>query len=133
MKNCCHQGNGKFLKVSFLSWQRGANPLILWRPPTLPTSPCLFKILSTPPLAPRLPCHLQPPPLLLFFLSYFFGWMGYYAKFDWCVILLREEPWCVFYAIRRQFYWGLTHFFRFLVVLWFDITHTNAHNTLKSQ
>ena len=39
--------------------------------------------------------------------------------------LVTEGPWCVFYAARRQVYWGLT-LSVFLLVLWFD-KHTHRH------
>ena len=35
----------------------------------------------------------------------------------------------MFYATRYQVYWGLTHNVTFLLVLWFDITHTNNKHT----
>ena len=44
---------------------------------------------------------------------------------------LPEVPWCVFWSTRRQVYWGLTR--DFLVVLWFDITLTQTHSTLRGQ
>ena len=75
-------------EVSLHSSQKGANLLILWRPPPtpppppiLPTSPSIFQILSTLP-PPPLPCHLQPPPPLLFLFSCFFGWVGDHATFN---------------------------------------------------
>ena len=66
---------------------------------------------------PPFPCHLQPPPPLLFLSLN--GW----SHHIWCAILLNimdlhmsslgtlvpKEPWSVFYAKRRQVYWGLTH------------------------
>ena len=132
----------KIFKVSLHSSQKGANLLILWRPPPpiLPTSPSLFQILSTLPLPP-LSCHLQPPSPLLFLLSCFFGWVGdhttfkvlFYLMIKWIYIyvkpwyLVQEGPWCVFYATRRQSYWG------FLLLLWFDITHADTHNTFRGQ
>ena len=48
-------------EVSLHSWQRGANPLISWRPPTLPMSPSFFKILSKNP--PPTPTSRSPPTL----------------------------------------------------------------------
>ena len=62
-------------KVSLHSWQKAANPSILWRPSYCHPPP-FFQILSnTPPLLP-LPCHFQPSLSLFFLLPYFFGWMG---------------------------------------------------------
>ena len=39
--------------------------------------------------------------------------------------LVTEGPWCVFYAARRQVYWGLT-LSVFLLVLWLINTHTDT-------
>ena len=63
------------------------------------------------------------------------------TKCCWCAVLLSimdlcmsslgtlvpEGPWGVFYATRCQVYWGLTHSVVLLLILWFDITHTNTH------
>ena len=39
--------------------------------------------------------------------------------------LVPEGPWCVFYAIRRQVYWGLTHNVGFTgTLIWY---HTHKH------
>ena len=38
-----------------------------------------------------------------------------------------ERTWCVFYALRHQVYWSMTH--AFLPVLWFDIILTKRHTT----
>ena len=66
---------------------------------------------------PQLPCHLQPH----FHCSFCFHVS--LAHHIWCAILVNdnldlhmltlgslvpEGPWCVFYAIRHQVYWGLT-------------------------
>ena len=47
--------------------------------------------------------------------------------------LVPEGPWCVFYATRCQVYWGLAHNVVLLLILWFDITHTNTHTYTKTQ
>ena len=60
--------------------------------------PLFFQILSN---SPPLPCCLQPPTLILFLLSCFFGWMDevYTCR---TFTLVSEEPWSVFYAARHQ-------------------------------
>ena len=72
-----------------------------------------------------LPCHLQPPAPLLFLR------LNWWLRHIWCAVLLNdimdlhmsslgtlvpEGPWCVFYATKRQVYWGLTQC-DFLMVL----------------
>ena len=49
----------KFL-ISLHSWQRGADTIILWRPPS--------PYIAYPPFLSPLPCQLQPPLPLLFLL-----------------------------------------------------------------
>ena len=65
-----------------------------------------------------------------------FLWLNVWSHHIWCAILLNdnmvlvpEGPWCVFYAARRQVYWGLTHIVVFLLVLRFDITNAQTHYT----
>ena len=76
-----------------------------------------------------------------------FLWLNGWSQHIWCAILLNdnmdlnmsslgtlvpERPWCVFFATRIQVYWGLTQC-GFLLVIWFDITHTNTHYTRVSK
>ena len=82
--------------------------------------------------------NLTPLLPLPFLFPYFFDWMGDCDTFDVILfdnimdlhmpslgILVPEEPCCVFYTTRYQIYWGLTYNEVFLLVLWFDIIHTN--------
>ena len=132
----------EFFKVSLNSWQRGVNPLILGRPPpppsyiAYPTLPAPFSRFCPPPTS------LSPPTLISTVLSVFiFLWLSGWLHHIWCAILLNdnmhlhksslgtlvpEEPWCVFYSTRHQVDWGLTQC-GFLLVHWFDITHTQTH------
>ena len=101
--------------------------------------PTHFQILSTPPLS----CHLQPPPPLLVL------WLNGWSHHIWCAILLNdiinlhmsslgtlvpEGPWYLFYAKRRQVYWGLTHN---VVFCWYSNlilrtqTHTYTHKDIQ--
>ena len=123
-------GLGTF-KVLLHSWQKGANPLILWRLPYIAYPLPAFSnfVHSSPPL----PCHLQPQPPLFFLLSCFFGWMGDQATFDvpWIYTCEALVPWHqkdldVFYAKRCQVYWGLT---RNVVFCWYydTMSHTHKH------
>ena len=113
-------GMGNF-KVSLHSWQRGSNPVNLWRspPPYIAYSPSLSRTLSNP--CPPLPCHLQSLTQLFFLLSCFFGWMGAHITLDVLFYLMimdlnmssignlvPEGPWCVLCIKARQVYWGLT-------------------------
>ena len=87
----------------------------------------------------HLPCCLQSPPPLLILLPCFFDWMGDRATFDvpfslmisWMYTCRALRPWCMFYAARRQVYWGLTC--GFLLVHWFDITHSQTHTCKDTQ
>ena len=119
-------------------------PLFYEEPCLLPTPPFL---LSKPPSPPPLPCHLQPPPLQFFLLS-FFLWLNKWSCHSWCVILLNDNMglhmsslgmlvpvwhWYVFHAIRHQVCWGLTHS---VVFYWYsDLishhTHTHTQNTQR--
>ena len=69
-----------------------------------------------------------------------FLWLNVWSHHIWCAILHNENmdlhtpslvtlvpegTWCVFYATRCKVYWALTQC-GFLLVLWFDITHTNT-------
>ena len=112
-------------------------PPILWRPTLywLPPSPHLIFNFATT-IFP-LPCHLQPPfPTVLSVVL--FLWLNGWSRHIWCAILLNDDmdlhmssygtlvpegPWCVFYAIRHQVYWSLTHN---VVLYWFSdlISHT---------
>ena len=85
-------GGWEIFKVSLHSWQRGANPTILWTPPPPPILPPLtplFQILSTPPqpLTP-LPCYLQPTPPLFLLL---FLWLNGWSQHIWCAIILLND------------------------------------------
>ena len=78
------------------SWQRGPMPVFYEDPLYCSPTP-LFQILF--PLPP-FPCHLQPPPPLLFLLPCFFGWMGDRTTFDvlsylthYYPLLLNYTPW----------------------------------------
>ena len=97
-------GGWEIFEVLLHSWQRGANPLILWRPPYIAYLP-FFKCCPPPPT--QLSCHLQLPPPLFFLLSCFFSWMGDHTTFDVLFhdnidlhmsslgSLVPEGPWCV--------------------------------------
>ena len=91
---------------------------------------------------------LKPPPPLLFLFPCFFNW-NVWSCHIWCIILLDnimdphmssvvtlvpEGPWCVFYAIKCQVYWGLTRTVVFyLYSNLISFRHTKMHSTLRSQ
>ena len=127
-------GDGKFLKSLYIV---SPKPLILWKPLIY----CLALPFSNPP-HPHFPvnsnlhshcsfcCHVS----LAEWWSYHI-WSAflltdnmdlYISSFG---TLLPEGPWCVFYATRRQVYWGLTSVL--ILVLWFDITHTLKHTNTQ--
>ena len=73
-------------------------------------------------------------------------WQNGCLRHIWCAILLNdimdphmsnlctsvsEGPWCVFYAIRHQIYWGLTH----VIFCWYPdmISHTQTHSNTYTQ
>ena len=73
----------------------------------------------------------------------FVGWMLTELQHIWCAILLNdmmylhmfslstivpEGPGCVFYAVRHQVYWDVTHVF-FLLIIWFDVTQPRTKHT----
>ena len=113
----------------------------------LPTHSSSFQILSThiPPSPPPLP---QAPPntqTLLFLLTYFIGWMGDRATFDVLFYLIimglkimslstivSERPCYAFYAKKSVTFTEFWHIHGFLLVLWFDITHTKTHSAHRS-
>ena len=139
-------GYEKFLKSLDIVGRGVLTPPSLWRPPILPTcsffkfcpSPSHFLVISS------------PTPIVLSVVL--FLWLSRWSHIWWAVLLnddmdlhmlslgtlLPEGPWCVFYAIikgssllRSDIECG------FLLVLWFDITHTQTnrqtHSTLKGQ
>ena len=136
---CQHKFFIFLLSYSSHSWQRGPNPPILWRPPPpqlLYYLPLPFPNFVQPPL---LWCLQFPPPLLIL-LSCFFGWMGDHTTFDvlfylmisWMYTCRALGPWCVFYATRCQYYWGLTHN---VVFCWYSdlISHKHTHKLKDKQ
>ena len=96
-----------------------------------------FKFWPTP-----LPTFLLPPiPTPTVLSVVLFLWINGWSRHIWCAILLNdnmdlhvssygtlvpEGPWCMFYAIRHQVYWGLTHV---VVFYWYSdlISHTQTH------
>ena len=130
-------------KFSLHSWQRGANLPIVCRP----TLYCLhpyFQFCLTHPLPP-LPCQLQCPPPTVPSVNLFL-WLNGWSCHIRCVILLNdnmdlhmsslgtlvpEEPWCVFYATRRQVYWGLAHvvFYSYSDLISHTQTHKHTQHT----
>ena len=83
-----YNGGWGLFKVSLHTWQRGANPPILWRPTLLPT-PLFFKFCpthSSPPISLS-PSNASPtvPSLDLFL------WLNGWSCHIWCVILLNDN------------------------------------------
>ena len=109
----------------------------------LPLPPPHFSVTSNP----YTHCSLHP---LFFPLPCFFGWMGDHATFDVLfylviivdlhmlsiVTLVPEGPSFVFYATRRQVYWGLAHnkvFHWYSHLISHTDKHTNTYSTLRGQ
>ena len=85
---------------------RGVPTLLFYEdPPTLPTPPH-FSNFVTHPSPPPLPCHLQPPPTLIFLLPCFFGWIGDHATFDVLFYLkygsIHVKPWYLDVCFMQQ-------------------------------
>ena len=119
---------------SLHSWKRGTNPLFYGDPHI--AYPCFFKF------CPPLPAttFLSPPtPAPTVLSAVLFLWLNEWSCHIWCAIVLNDNmdhcicqtlvpygPWCVFYATMCHLYWSLTQC-DFLLVPWFDITHTHTH------
>ena len=133
-------GGQEILKVSLHSWQRGVNPVILWRSPRILPTP-IFQNLTTP--IPHFPVTSNPhcsyccrisladwlitPHLMCILLNNIDPYMSSLST------LVPEEPWYVFYVTRHQVYWVLTHN---VVFYWYSnlISHTHKHkNTQRTQ
>ena len=126
-------GSWEIFEVSLHSWQRGANPSILWR-----VAPPFFKFCSTlPPTSVT-----YPTPIPTIFSVALFLWLNGWSSHIWCAVLLNdnidlhmsslgtlvsEVLWCVL----CQFYWGLTHnvvFYQYSDLI--SHTHKHTHTTL---
>ena len=84
----------------------------------------LFLILSNP--SPHFPVTSNPNPTVL---SVMANMDLHQSSLD---TLVPEGSWCMFYATKHQVYWALTHVV-FLLVFWFDITHTNTTHSGASR
>ena len=104
-----------------------------YRPYFMKNSP--FQILSTPLL-----CRLQPPRPLLFFLSCLISLMGDHATFDVFFYLMilwiyayealvpnYKKDLAMYFTQQSVKSCKVWHIMGFLLVLWFDITHTHTH------
>ena len=124
----------KNIHKSTHSWQRGPNPPILWRPPYIAYPPPLFFKFSPPssfPVASNPHAHCSfwclaslaewviMPHLMCYFIDIMDLHMSSFGT------LIPEGPWCVFYATRRQVYWGLTYS---VVFCWYFDLISYAHN-----
>ena len=124
------------------SWQKCPNPAyFIMKTPLYCLTPLFFRFCPTSPLlSPQ-----TPTPIALSVVLFF--WPNEWSRHIWCDILLNdimdphisnlgtsvpEGPWCVFYATKRQVYWGLTH----MIFCWHsdDITHIQTHrHTVHSE
>ena len=111
------------------SWQKGPNPYFMKTPYI--TYP-LFQILSNLP-----PSLSSPTPTLTALSVVLFLWLNGWSHHIYCATLFNvmelhmsslgnlvpEGPWCMFYALRCQVYWSLTH----MVFCWYSdlISHTH--------
>ena len=133
-------GDGKFLKSIY--WVgRGVLTLLFYGDPTYIAYPLFFKF--RPPTT-HFPVTSKPHSHCSF--CWPVSLAELWSRRIWCAILVNdnmvlhmsslgilvpERPWCVFYATRRQVYWGLTH----VVFYWcsdlISHTHTNTHSALR--
>ena len=128
-----------FCVFSLHSWQRGPNPPNLWKTPYI-AYPSLFSSFVQPP-PPFLSLPTLDPTALFVALFLVLFWLNGWSLHIWVAILLNdimdihisslgtfvpEGRWCVFYATRRQVYWGLTHN---KILCWYSdlISHTQTH------
>ena len=123
--------------LSLHSWQGVITPLFYEEPLyCLPHPPFFFQILSMPLSPTSLSPPTSTPPVLSIIL---FLWLNGWSYHIWCAILLNdnmdlhmaslgtlvpEGPWCVFYALRHQVYWGLTHN---VVFYWYSDLISQTH------
>ena len=133
-------------RASIIVGKRVLTP-ILWRPPILPTPHA--KVCPTPAPPPSLPPHFQilsnlppslssPTPTLTALSVVLFLWLNWWSHHIYCATLFNdvmdlhmsslgnlvpEGLWYMFYALRCQVYWGLTH----MVFCWYSdlISHTH--------
>ena len=112
-------------------------PYFMKTPPILHThTPAPFQILSDPPF----PLPPISTPTVLFVVL--FLWQNGWSRRIWCSIwwyywlhmshlgtFVPEGPCCVFYARRRQVYWGLTH----MAFCWYSNLISNAHTYTHTQ
>ena len=122
------------------SWQRGPNPLFYEKPSYIAYPPPFFFIFCPPPPS-HLPCHLQPPPPLLFLLSCFFDWMSDCTTFDvlfylmilwiytcWALVHLYQKDFDVHFMQQGIKFTEVLHIMWFFAgtLIWYHI-HTNTH------
>ena len=118
-------------RASIIVGKRVLTP-ILWRPPILPTP--FFRFCPTSPT----PSLSSPTPTLTALSFVLFLWLNWQSHHIWCATLINDDmdlhmssfgtlvpegPWYMFYALRCQVYWGLTH----MVFRWYSdlISHTH--------
>ena len=123
----CNGGMGIF-KVSFYIVGTGVLTPVLWKPYIAYPS---FQVLSN---LPPLLWHLNPNPTVLSVIP--FLWPNGLSHHIWCSILLtyitdihKNHDVCFMQQSVR--FTEVSHIMWFLLVLWFDITHTNTHGTLS--
>ena len=127
-------GDGKFLKSIYLVGRRVLT-LLFYGDPTYIVYPLFLKF--RPPTT-HFPVTSNPHSHCSF--CWPVSLAEWWSRHIWCAILVNdnmdlhmsslgilvlERPWCVFYATRRQVYWGLTH----VVFYWYSdlISHTHKH------
>ena len=116
-------------RASIIVGKKGPNPYFMKTPYI--TYP-LFQILSNLP-----PSLSSPTPTLTALSVVLFLWLNGWSHHIYCATLFNvmelhmsslgnlvpEGPWCMFYALRCQVYWSLTH----MVFCWYSdlISHTH--------
>ena len=151
---CLSKCYEKFFAYSVYIVGRGVltpPPPNLWRPHCIAYSSLFSSFVQPLPPLLKLPTLDPTAPFVALFLVLF--WLNGCSLHIWLAILLNdivdihisilgtfvpERRWCVFYATRRQVYWGLTHN---KILFWYSdlISHTQthtrtkAHNTLRGQ
>ena len=151
---CLSKCYEKFFAYSVYIVGRGVltpPPPNLWRPHCIAYSSLFSSFVQPVPPLLKLPTLDPTAPFVALFLVLF--WLNRCSLHIWLAILLNdivdihisilgtfvpERRWCVFYATRRQVYWGLTHN---KILFWYSdlISHTQTHtrtkthNTLRGQ
>ena len=133
-------GRWEFLKYLYIVGRGVLSPLFYKDSPLYCLPPPVFKFCPTPSHFPVIsnphshwffccPVSLAEWVIMPHLMCYFTCWWYGSTHVEHWYVSTRRTLMCV-YAIKHQVCWRLTQC-GFLLVLWFDIKHTNTYSTLK--